>query len=84
MKKQMICSVLIALLILALYVVVCHKSPLSSATANELIAVDGIGEARLEQIQTFIMAYPDAKVEDLRQLKGVDDMIIHQLKRKFR
>jgi len=84
MKKQIALCVMMAIIILTLIVVVFDKPSLSTATSEELLAVYGVGEHRLEQIQEFILDNPNATVEDLRIIKGVDDMIIDQLKERFR
>lgn len=84
MKKQIMISVLIAIVFVVILGVVLCKPPLSTITTSELDAIYGVGEFRIEQIQEFIIEHPNAKVEDLRSIKGVDDMIIKQLEKRFR
>ena len=79
--KRFIVWVLILVIVVG---VGAYKPPLSTITASELLEVHGIGEVRLNQIQSFILDYPNAKVEDLRSISGVDDLIIDQLKERFR
>lgn len=83
-SQKIKCFLICFIATIILVSVAIYRPPLSTATASELLTVDGIGESRLEMIQTFIVNHPNAKVEDLRPLKGVDDMIINQLKRRFR
>ena len=64
--------------------VVFYKPPLKQITRDEIESIYGVGEVRLSQIEQFILQNPKAKVEDLRELKGVDDMIIDQLEKRFR
>ena len=64
--------------------VVFYKPPLKQITRDEIESLYGVGEVRLSQIEQFILQNPKAKVEDLRELKGVDDMIIDQLEKRFR
>lgn len=64
--------------------VVFYKPPLKQITRGEIESLYGVGEVRLSQIEQFILQNPKAKVEDLRELKGVDDMIIDQLEKRFR
>ncbi len=77
--------------ILALAVILCigidlYKPPLKNVTLAELDAIHGIayGGVIADRINEYILENPDAKVEDLRVIKGVDDMIIDQLKARFR
>ena len=64
--------------------VVFYKPPLKQITRDEIESIYGVGEVRLSQIEQFILQNPKANVEDLRELKGVDDMIIDQLEKRFR
>lgn len=64
--------------------VVFYKPPLSTITLSELDSIHGVGEVRLSQIQAYISQNKNAKVEDLRIIKGIDDMIIEQLEKRFR
>ncbi len=77
--------------ILVLAVILCigidlYKPPLKNVTQAELDAIYGIvyGGVISDRINEYILDNPDAKVEDLRVIKGVDDMIIDQLKARFR
>lgn len=69
------------------------KRPLNSVTDAELDAIHGIkisySNGRIEgkramDIIRYIAINPDCEVEDLRVIDGIDDMIIDQLKRRFR
>ena len=82
--KTLRCTLILAMLMILVVGVVFYKPPLSSITYSELESVYGVGEVRTHQIQEFILDNPKAKVEDLRELKGVDDMIIKQLEKRFR
>ena len=82
--KTLICTLIFAMLLILVIGVVFYKPPLSSITYSELEAVYGVGEVRTHQIQEFILDNTKAKVEDLRMIKGVDDMIIDQLEKRFR
>jgi len=64
--------------------VVFYKPPLKQITREQIDSLYGVGEARLYQIEQFILDNPNVKVEDLRSIKGVDDMIIKQLEKRFR
>ena len=64
--------------------VVFYKPPLKQITREQIDSLYGVGEARLYQIEQFILDNPNIKVEDLRSIKGVDDMIIKQLEKRFR
>jgi len=77
--------------ILALVMILCigidlYKPPLKNVTQAELDAIHGVvyGGVIADRINEYILENPDAKVEDLRVIKGVDDMIIDQLKARFR
>ena len=72
------------MLIILVIGVVFYKPPLKQITRDEIESLYGVGEVRLSQIEQFILQNPKAKVEDLRELKGVDDMIIDQLEKRFR
>ena len=71
-----------------------YKPPLKSITDVELNDIEGIkvtfvdGQVNYGVISSRIIEYikqnPDCKVDDLRIVKGVDDMIIGQLKKEFR
>lgn len=63
-----------------------YKPPLKNATQSDLDAIHGIvyGGVIADRINEYILENPKAKVEDLRVIKGVDDMIIDQLKERFR
>jgi len=63
-----------------------YKPPLKNVTQAELDGIYGIiyGGVIAERINDYIINNPKCKVEDLRVLKGVDDMIISQLKERFR
>ena len=82
--KTLICTLIFAMLLILVIGVVFYKPPLSSITYSELESVYGVGEVRTQQIQEFILDNTKAKVEDLRMIKGVDDMIIDQLEKRFR
>lgn len=64
--------------------VVFYKPPLKQITREQIDSLYGVGELRLYQIEQFILDNPNVKVEDLRSIKGVDDMIIKQLEKRFR
>ena len=63
-----------------------YKPPLKNATQGDLDAIHGIVYDGVisDRINEYILENPNAKVEDLRVIKGVDDMIIDQLKERFR
>ena len=84
----------VAVVIVLLFVNVFIKSDLKDATYLDLDAIYGIkvtyvdGVTHYGEIATRIKEYitqnPSCKVEDLRIIKGVDDMIISQLKERFK
>ena len=80
------CFVICFLCVALIVGITLYKPPLKNATVSELDCIYGIraGGVIMEDIQEYIMTYPDCKVEDLRILKRVDDMIIDQLKERFR
>lgn len=65
---------------------VLYKPMVKNATQSDLDAIHGIKTdgVIISRINIFLADNPEATVEDLRQIKGVDDMIIDQLKRKYR
>lgn len=82
--KTLRCTLILAMLMILVIGVVFYKPPLKQITRDEIESLYGVGEVRLSQIEQFILQNPKAKVEDLRELKGVDDMIIDQLEKRFR
>ena len=82
--KTLRCTLILAMLMILVVGVVFYKPPLKQITRDEIESIYGVGEVRLSQIEQFILQNPKAKVEDLRELKGVDDMIIDQLEKRFR
>ena len=82
--KTLRCTLILAMLMILVIGVVFYKPPLKQITRDEIESLYGVGEVRLSQIEQFILQNPRAKVEDLRELKGVDDMIIDQLEKRFR
>ena len=72
------------MLIVLVIGVVFYKPPLKQITREQIDMLYGVGEIRLSQIEQFILENPSAKVEDLRMIKGIDDMIIDQLEKRFR
>ena len=72
------------MLIVLVIGVVFYKPPLKQITREQIDTLYGVGEIRLSQIEQFILENPSAKVEDLRMIKGIDDMIIDQLEKRFR
>ena len=89
--KIMLICFLVTFLILG---ILFYKPPLKSITDAELNDIEGIkvtfvdGQVNYGVISSRIIEYikqnPDCKVDDLRIVKGVDDMIIDQLKKEFR
>lgn len=71
-----------------------YKPPLKNITDVQLSDIEGIkvtfvdGKINYGPISARILEYikqnPYCKVDDLRIVKGVDDMIIDQLKKEFR
>ena len=82
--KTLRCTLIFAMLMILVVGVVFYKPPLKRITRDEIESLYGVGEVRLSQIEQFILQNQKAKVEDLRELKGVDDMIIDQLEKRFR
>ena len=82
--KTLICTLIFAMLMILVIGVVFYKPPLKQITRDEIESIYGVGEVRLSQIERFILQNPKANVEDLREIKGVDDMIIDQLEKRFR
>lgn len=82
--KALSCFLIFAMLVVLVLGVVFYKPPLSTITSSELDSIQGVGEVRLSQIQAYISQNKNAKVEDLRIIKGVEDMIIEQLEKRFR
>ena len=82
--KTLRCTFILAMLMILVIGVVFYKPPLKQITREQIDTLYGVGEIRLSQIEQFILENPSAKVEDLRELKGVDDMIIDQLEKRFR
>jgi len=89
-KIALVCFIVTFLILGILF----YKPPLKSITDVQLNDIEGIkvtfvdGKTNYGVISSRIIEYikqnPDCKVEDLRIVKGVDDMIINQLERKFR
>lgn len=81
--KMFFILALIAILLLGISL---YKPPLKNVTTEELDGIYGIVccGVIMESVQTYILEHPNCKVEDLRSIKGVDDMIIDQLKERFR
>lgn len=82
--KTLRCTLILAMLMILVIGVVFYKPPLKQITREQIDSLYGVGEVRLYQIEQFILDNPNVKVEDLRSIKGVDDMIIDQLKGRFR
>ena len=82
--KTLRCTFIFAMLMILVIGVVFYKPPLKQITRDEIESIYGVGEVRLSQIEQFILQNPKANVEDLREIKGVDDMIIDQLEKRFR
>ena len=82
--KTLRCTLILAMLMILVIGVVFYKPPLKQITREQIDSLYGVGEARLYQIEQFILDNPNVKVEDLRSIKGVDDMIIKQLEKRFR
>lgn len=85
-SKQVKCFVICFISAILIWGIVLYKPPLKNVTLGELDAIHGICEGGVisDRITEYILENPDAKVEDLRVIKGVDDMIIDQLKARFR
>ena len=85
-NSKVICFLVCFIAIAIISCVVLYKPPLNNITIEELDKVYGIkvGGVIIERVQLFLADNPGAKVEDLRQIKGVDNMIIDQLKGRFR
>lgn len=94
MRKQLVISVLIAFVVLALLFGIFYRQPIKNITDRELDAIKGIkvtfvdGSVNYGPISARIVDYinqnPSCTVEDLRIVKGVDNYIINQLKKEFR
>lgn len=86
MKKQITISILIAIFVLMMLIMIFGKPPLKTVSEIELDAVYGLkeGGVMMGRVVEFISNNPEATVEDLRIIKGVDDMIIDQLKRHYK
>ena len=92
-KIAVICFVISFSLILSVCLIN-YKPMIKDATAEQLDAIHGIqitfsdGTVKYgtvaKRIVDYVELHPYAKVEDLRIIKGVDDMIIDQLKEVFR
>ena len=82
--KTLRCTLILAMLMILVVGVVFYKPPLKQITREQIDSLYGVGEVRLYQIEQFILDNPNVKVEDLRSIKGVDDMIIKQLEKRFR
>ena len=84
--KYRVFFVILALLVVLCFAIDLYKPPLKNATQDDLDAIHGIvyGGVIADRINEYILENPNAKVEDLRVIKGVDDMIIDQLKERFR
>ena len=82
--KTLRCTLILAMLMILVIGVVFYKPPLKQITREQIDSLYGVGEVRLYQIEQFILDNPNVKVEDLRSIKGVDDMIIKQLEKRFR
>ena len=82
--KTLRCTLIFAMLMILVIGVVFYKPPLKQITREQIDTLYGVGEIRLSQIEQFILENPSANVEDLRELKGIDDMIIDQLEKRFR
>ena len=89
----LICFI-VASMVFGLCLVLSYKPSIKTATDEDLNAIHGIkitfsdGAVNYgpvaEDIVGYISKNPKVKVEDLRIIKGVDDMIIDQLKEKYR
>lgn len=85
----------VMLIVILLTVVIMFQHPhISSATMDELKEVHGlkveivddreVPGIRMKMILDYISNNPDAKIEDLRILNGIDDMVIDQLNNMYR
>lgn len=74
-----VCFIITFLIVGAIF----YKPPLRSADKSEL-DVYGVGEILMARIEKYISKNPNAKVEDLLEVKGVGRNIVDQLQRRFR
>lgn len=94
MKSKIIMYSSLVVIIIITMLVMVHKPYLNTITDEELNEVYGIKVTWIDgsvkygtvatNIKSFLEENPKAKVEDLRIIKGVDDMIIDQLKRHYK
>lgn len=84
--KEIKCFLICFVVVFLLIGLILYKPMLKSASASDLDSIYGIrsGGVIMAEIQNYIIDNPNATVEDLRIIKGVDDMIIDQLKERFR
>ena len=84
MRKTFIIA--LAVIILGVGLFCFYKPSIHSATPAQLHSVHGIryDGVVFEGIIEHLINNPNAKVEDLRQINGVDNMIIDQLKERWR
>ena len=85
-SKEIKCFLICFVVAFLLIGLILYKPMLKDATTSDLDSIHGIrnGGVIMAEIQNYITLYPNATVEDLRIIKGVDDMIIDQLKERFR
>jgi len=92
-KIAIVCFLIVFITFLSISMISC-KPMIKDATAEQLDAIHGMQitfsdgavkyGAIAKRIVDYIELHPNAKVEDLRIIPGVDDMIIDQLKEVFR
>lgn len=80
--KQKIIIVLMSIVLFTLIFSI-NKPTIHSATMDDLINIDHIGEQRAELIIDYCKDNPDCTVEDLLKIDGVGKKLIENLKEEF-
>ena len=84
MKRYNVYWGLLIIVVLIVVLAFSYKQPLNTATYDELIEIQAIGDHKSNLILEYIETHENCTVDDLDEIKGVSTTIVERLSKCYR
>lgn len=83
--KALLLTMIVTFIIVSLVLCIClYKPSVHTASYDELVMIEGLGEVLSTRIESFLDLNPNADIEDLLAIEGIGIKRLELIKTKYR